>query len=123
MVKMLVLFSQPEDPEAFDDIYFNEHVPKIMKIPGLQKAEFTRLSSSPLLALQGGDFTPPYYLQVDLIFKDAENFQQAMLSPEGQEAVAHVLQFATPIINVMIGETFTLTKDKYSPGNHLRILK
>ena len=41
-VKLMVLYTQPSDPEAFDRHYFGTHMPLVNAIPGLQRAETGR---------------------------------------------------------------------------------
>jgi uncharacterized protein (TIGR02118 family) len=37
MVRFLVLYDQPEDPEAFDRHYREVHIPLAKKLPGLRR--------------------------------------------------------------------------------------
>jgi len=41
-VKLVVLYTQPDDPDAFDRHYVGTHLPLVDKIPGLQRAEAAR---------------------------------------------------------------------------------
>ena len=38
-VKLMVLYTQPDDPAAFDEHYFGTHMPLVHAMPGLQRAE------------------------------------------------------------------------------------
>src|SRR6266498_2081327 len=44
MVKLVAMFSKPEDPAAFDRAYFEEHLPLNAKTPGLRRTEVTRVT-------------------------------------------------------------------------------
>ena len=48
MVKLIALYKQPENKEAFDEHYFNVHGPITEKIPGLQKMEVTKIVGTPM---------------------------------------------------------------------------
>ena len=49
-VKLVVLYTQPDDPSAFDRHYFETHLPLVRQIPGLLRAETGRFVGS----LDGG---------------------------------------------------------------------
>ncbi|SFI84874.1 EthD family reductase [Thermoflavimicrobium dichotomicum] len=98
MVKLVALYKQPEDRHAFDEHYFQVHVPLAKKMPGLEKFEVTRFSKTPM-----GDESP-YYLQAVMYFKDKETLNQAMMSPEGKAAAKDVMKFAGNLITMIIGE-------------------
>ena len=42
MAKLFAIYQQPKDAAAFDDHYFNKHVPLAKTIPGLRSYEVTR---------------------------------------------------------------------------------
>ncbi len=42
MVKLIAFYKHPENKEAFDEHYFNVHVPITEKIPGLRKMKVTK---------------------------------------------------------------------------------
>ena len=45
-VKLVVLYTQPEDPAAFEAAYGDVHVPLVEKIPGVQRFEAGRISGA-----------------------------------------------------------------------------
>jgi len=61
-MKLIALYKQPADPEAFDKAYYETHLPLIQKLPGLQHAHITRFTRS-----LGGD---GYYLMAEMAFAD-----------------------------------------------------
>jgi uncharacterized protein (TIGR02118 family) len=98
MVKVLVLYGPPSDPAAFDEHYANTHRPLVDKIPDLQLFETSRVVGTP----DGSD--PPYYRVAELSFESAEVLQAALSSPEGQETVGDLANFASGGATVLIAQ-------------------
>lgn len=97
MVKLIALYKQPQNKEAFDEHYFNTHAPITSKIPGLQKMEVTRIVGSPM-----GD--SEFYLLCEMYYESHEALQQAMKTDEGKASGRDVMKFAGDIVTLMIGE-------------------
>lgn len=97
MVKLIALYKQPENKEAFDEHYNNVHTPLALKIPGLQKIEVTRIVGTP----QGPS---EYYLMAELYFPDQDTFNLAMRSDENKAAGKDLMGFAGNLVSFMIGE-------------------
>jgi uncharacterized protein (TIGR02118 family) len=89
-VKLVVLYTQPEDPAAFDEHYLGVHMPLVSKIPGLQRAESSKLTA----ALDGGEHT--YYRMAVLYFADDAAMGAGFGSPEGSATAADYGQIAPP---------------------------
>jgi uncharacterized protein (TIGR02118 family) len=98
MVKMVVLYGPPADPAAFEDYYANTHLPLAAKMRGVQKFEASRVVGTP----DGGE--PPYYRMAELWFDSQEDLQATISSPEGQETVADIPNFATGGATVLVGQ-------------------
>jgi uncharacterized protein (TIGR02118 family) len=89
-LKLVVLYTQPDDPDAFDRYYLETHMPLVAKIPGLQRAETARFDA----ALDGSEKT--YYRTAELYFADQPAVQAAFASEEGQATAADYQQIAPP---------------------------
>lgn len=89
-VKLVVLYTKPDDPGAFDQHYFGTHMPLVSAIPGLQRAETCRIDA----ALDGAEQT--FYRVAELYFADQAAFQAAFASQEGQTTAADYQQIAPP---------------------------
>jgi uncharacterized protein (TIGR02118 family) len=89
-VKLVVLYTQPEDPEAFDEHYFDTHLPLVERIPGLVSAETGKFSA----ALDGGERA--FYRYAELYFTDSEAMGAAFGSPEGQATSTDYQAIAPP---------------------------
>jgi uncharacterized protein (TIGR02118 family) len=88
MVKFLVLYNTPEDPEAFERHYRDVHIPLTKKLPGLRRYTVSRHAT----AIRGGE---PYYLIAELEWDDMAALQKAFQSPEGQAAAQDVPNLAS----------------------------
>lgn len=96
MSKLIALFKQPADPTAFDQAYFNTHLPLIAKVPGLNKTVITRFTRT----LQGEGF----YLMTEMVFDDREALKTGMKSPEMAAAGANLNTFAAGLTTLMFAE-------------------
>jgi uncharacterized protein (TIGR02118 family) len=97
MVRMLVLYGPPADPEAFDRHYREVHIPLAKKLPGLRQYTVSRNASG---AIDG----KKYYLLAELDFDDMDSFQQALATPEGAAVIEDVPKFAPDGIQSLIYE-------------------
>jgi uncharacterized protein (TIGR02118 family) len=79
MTRLIVLYSQPDDTEAFDRHYQEVHIPLAKKIPGLLRYTVSR----GVTVAFGED---PVYLIAELDFADQAAMDAALGSPEGREA-------------------------------------
>ena len=98
MVKLVVMYGQPEDAAAFDAYYAGTHIPLVEKIPNLRRFEAGKVLGTP----EGGE--PPFYYLAELSFDDAGELQASLGTAEGQAAAADVGTFATGGATVMIAE-------------------
>jgi uncharacterized protein (TIGR02118 family) len=96
MSRLIALYKQPSDPAAFDQAYFNTHLPLIAKVPGLRKTTITRFTRT----LQGDG----YYMMADMFFDDKEALKAGMRSPEMAAAGANLNTFAEGLVTLMFGE-------------------
>ncbi|MDQ0259590.1 EthD family reductase [Sinomonas atrocyanea] len=88
MHKLLVLYPEPADRQAFADYYESTHLPLIAKIPGILGYRYS-LDVSP------GPDGAPYFAVFECDFANIDVFRQAMASPEGQAVGADVPNYAT----------------------------
>ncbi|WP_158737439.1 EthD family reductase [Alteribacillus sp. YIM 98480] len=97
MVKLIALYKQPKDKEAFDEHYFNTHTPITKKIPGLRDMKVTKIVGSPMGKSE-------YYLMCEMFYDDHDALQTAMKTDEGKASGKDVMEFAGDIVSLMIGE-------------------
>jgi len=98
MVKLVVAYGHPQDPEAFDRHYTQVHMPLAEKIPNVRRFEAGRV----LGTVDGSQ--APYYFIAELWFDSTEELQAALGSPEGQAAGTDVGNFATGGATLMIAQ-------------------
>ena len=89
MIRLLVLYGHPKDPDAFDRYYKEVHIPIAKKMKGLKKWTIGKVQGNP----DGNP--PPYYYIADLYMESREEFELLLASPEGRASVADVPKFAT----------------------------
>jgi len=89
-VKLVVLYTQPDDPDAFDRHYVGTHLPLVDKIPGLQRAEAARF----VAAADSGEQT--YYRVAELYFASQGALEAAFGSDEGKATAADYQNIAPP---------------------------
>ncbi len=92
-MKLVALYKQPSEPAAFDQAYFNTHLPLIKKVPGLQRTVITRFNR----ALMGD----AYYLMAEMYFTD---IKAAMKSPEMAAAGANLDSFAQGLYSLLFAD-------------------
>jgi uncharacterized protein (TIGR02118 family) len=88
MVRLLVLYGHPKDPEAFDRYYNEIHIPLAKRMQGLKKWTIGKVLGSP-----GG--ASEYYFIADLYADSREAIEAILATPEGQAAVEDVPKFAS----------------------------
>ncbi len=95
-MKLIALYKQPPDPEAFDEAYFNTHMPLIDKVPGLERTVITRFSRS----LMGDQL----YMMAEMYFTDESALKSGLKSPEMAAAGANLNGFASGLVTLLIGQ-------------------
>jgi uncharacterized protein (TIGR02118 family) len=89
-VKLVVMYTKPDDPEAFDEHYFATHMPLARKIPGLERAETGRI----VAAADGQEVT--YYRIVSLYFGDRAALDSGLATDEALATSNDFKQIAPP---------------------------
>ncbi|MGA8233606.1 MAG: EthD family reductase [Candidatus Acidiferrales bacterium] len=102
-VKFVVIYPQPKDLEAFEQVYQNEHVPMaVEKMAGKTKIVATKVVGSPQVPA-------PIYRVAEVYFPSMEVLQACAASTGGKETIAHAVAISTggaPIMLVAEEETF-----------------
>ena len=89
MYRLTVLYGHPQDEAAFDRYYHEVHIPIAKTMKGLKGWTIGKCES----ATPGEK--PPYYMIVGLFADTRADLEAILASPEGQETVADVPNFAT----------------------------
>lgn len=89
-VKLVVLYTQPDDSSAFDEHYLGQHGPLVEKIPGLEHWE----GAAFVAAADGGEQT--YHRIAELYFSDMDALQAALGTDEGKATAKDYGDIAPP---------------------------
>ena len=95
MHRVTIQYDVPQDPEAFDERYFDHHVPLVAPIPGLRA--FTWSKPRPL----GGEHS--VYLVAQLDFDGEEALELALASSQMRAAGADAARLGVPM-TMFVGE-------------------
>ena len=87
-VKLVVLYTQPDDADTFDKHYLGQHGPLVDKIPGLERWE----GAAFVAAADRGEQT--YHRIAELYFTDMDALQAALGTDEGKATAADYGQIA-----------------------------
>jgi len=98
VAKLVLLYPEPADRKAFDDYYFNTHVPIALKIPGLRSYEVSK-------GVTSSDAAKVIHLVAELGFDTMEDLNAALASAESAAAGADLVNFAPPGVESLIFET------------------
>jgi uncharacterized protein (TIGR02118 family) len=98
VVKLTVLYGQPQDPGAFDRHYKQVHAPLTKKLAGLKG-----YTTDKPMAINPQEKSP-YYMIASLYWENMQAFQEAIQSSEGQTAAADLQNFATGGATLLVGE-------------------
>jgi uncharacterized protein (TIGR02118 family) len=98
MVKAVVLYGAPDDPDAFERYYADTHTALAKAIPGLQRFQAARAVATP----DGSEL--PYQRIAELSFEDMDALQAGLGSEEGQAAVNDIPNFATGGVTIFFAQ-------------------
>jgi uncharacterized protein (TIGR02118 family) len=99
VTKLVAIYKQPPDPEAFDEAYFKTHLPLLAKVPGLQRTALTRFKRT----IQGDQI----YLMAEMYFSDSDALKAGLRSPEMAAAGENLNSFAEGLVMLAFGEEET----------------
>lgn len=102
-VKIVVIYPRPQDEEAFEKVYRDEHLPMAeAKLKGMTRLVATRVLSSP----QGKVMA---YRLAEVHFSSMEDLNKCLESEDGKQVVEHAVKISTggpPIMLVCEEESF-----------------
>jgi uncharacterized protein (TIGR02118 family) len=97
--KIVVLYTQPDDPDAFSRHYREQHMPLAHAIPGQDRPAETGLI---VAEADGGE--PLWYRVTELFFPDRATLDAGLASKEMQAAGADFQKIAPPGSRILIQE-------------------
>ena len=97
MNKLMLMFANPPDVEAFERAWSERFVPSAEKMPGIKRVSVSRISGGP-----SGEVD--IHLVHEFYFEDAQSLREAMASPEGQVAGQELLAFAAEYVTICFAQ-------------------
>ncbi len=87
MPRLIALYNQPDDPDAFDAHYRDVHTPIVARYPNLRGV---RLSKPAGVAGR----QPQFYLMAEMVFDSEADLDEAIGSEAGAESARDLRNFA-----------------------------
>jgi uncharacterized protein (TIGR02118 family) len=102
--KLIVMYPQPKDIDAFEKVYVQEHVPMaVAKLAGKTKIVATKVLGSP-------SGKPAFHRIAEVHFPSMQALDACASSAGGKETLAHAAAISSggpPIVLIAEEETFT----------------
>jgi len=98
-IKLIAVYDQPEDAEAFFKHYKEVHTPLVKQTPGLQRLVLNRIVGDAF----GGP--APYAAIAEMDYPDRETFDIAMKSSENQAVAKDLMSFAKGKVKMLVAES------------------
>ena len=97
MVRLIALYSQPDDPAAFDAHYHDVHTPIVNRYPNLRGVQLTKADGI-------GDRPAPFYLMAEMRFDSRADLDAALASDAGRESGRDLRNFAAAGVSLFIAD-------------------
>ena len=97
MVRLIALFSTPDDPAAFDAHYRDVHTPIVRRYPGLRDLRLTRPTGV-------GGRPAPFHLLAEMSFDSRADLDAALASDAGRESGRDLRNFAQAGVSLFIAD-------------------
>jgi len=102
-VKIVVIYPRPQDEEAFERSYKNEHMPMVEgKLKGVTRLVLTKVNGSPQ-----GKVTA--YRMSEIYFSSLDDLNKCVESDGGKDVMAHAAKISTggaPLMLICEEESF-----------------
>jgi uncharacterized protein (TIGR02118 family) len=97
VVRLIALYSQPEDPAAFDAHYRDVHAPIVRSYPNLLSMRLTRADGV-------GGRPAAYYLMAEMGFATRADLDEALASDPGRESGRDLRNFAQAGVTLFVAD-------------------
>lgn len=102
-VKIVLIYPRPQDEEAFEKAYSEEHVPLLeAKFKGMTRMVLTKVRGSPLGKVSA-------YRMGEVYFSNMDDLTRCVESEAGKEVIAHAAKISTggpPLLLICEEEAF-----------------
>ena len=98
MIKFMIAFDQPEDPENFENVY-QDFLALVERMPNILRRQVVHITGSP----QGA---PKFYRILELYFESAVTQQDALMSAIGQEAGKELSRLPQSAVQLLFADVY-----------------
>ena len=98
MIKFIILFDQPADADAFENV-FQDFLALVERMPHIQRRQVVHVTGSP----QGA---PSIYRALELYFETLRQQTDALMSPVGQEAGAELSRLPAGSYRLLFADVY-----------------
>ncbi|MCH5585980.1 EthD family reductase [Shimazuella sp. AN120528] len=110
MYKLMIIFKEPENAEEFEQFYYDDLIPTIVNVDGLERMELTKIRV-PLGFTR--DTPTPFDLQIEMYFQTKKSFEFFLNESEiGQEFQEKLSSYSEPIYTFAWGQTEVISKSE-----------
>lgn len=95
MVRLIALYSQPDDTDAFDEHYRDVHAPIVSRYPRIRDVRLTKLAGVAGRAA-------PYYLMTEMVFDSYDDLDEALSSEAGAASARDLRNFASAGVTLFV---------------------
>ncbi len=107
MIKFMIVFDQPEDPENFENVY-QDFLALVERMPHVLRRQVVHITGSP----QG---MPKFYRILELYFESAGTQQDALMSEIGQEAGKELSRLPPGAVQLLFADVYEEEGGRTSP--------
>jgi uncharacterized protein (TIGR02118 family) len=97
VVRLIALYSHPEDPAAFDAHYRDVHAPIVRSYPNLVSMRLTKADGV-------GGRPAAYYLLAEMSFATRADLDEALASEPGRESGRDLRNFAQAGVTIFVAD-------------------
>ena len=97
MVRLIALYRQPPDPQAFDAHYRDIHGPLVRTYPGLAGVTVTKLTGL-------GGQNPVFYQMAEMRFASRADLETALASDAGRASGRDLRNFAQAGVELFVAD-------------------
>ena len=97
MVRLIALYSQPDDPAAFDSHYRDVHAPIVKRYPNLRDVRLTKADGL-------GGRPAAFYLLAEMSFDSRADLDEALASEAGRESGRDLRNFAQAGVTLFVAD-------------------
>ncbi|MCY4021379.1 MAG: EthD family reductase [Chloroflexi bacterium] len=98
MIKFMIVFDQPEDPENFENVY-QDFLALVERMPHILRRQVVHITGSP----QGA---PRFYRILELYFESTAAQQDALMSEIGQEAGQELSRLPKGAVQLLFADVY-----------------